>query len=74
MGFANIRDVNVNPPSLDDIQESFVLTGKQTPLYIAVVDTTIYFSFYAETMKYYYLLFSPPDLLSLDDYVFNTEA
>ncbi|KAF3344533.1 hypothetical protein VD0002_g4757 [Verticillium dahliae] len=28
----------------------------------------------AETLKYFYLLFSPEDLLSLDDYVFNTEA
>lgn len=28
----------------------------------------------AETLKYYYLLFSPFDLISLDDYVFNTEA
>ncbi|KAA1129581.1 hypothetical protein PGTUg99_030524 [Puccinia graminis f. sp. tritici] len=28
----------------------------------------------AETFKYYYLLFSEPDLISLDDYVFNTEA
>lgn len=28
----------------------------------------------AETFKYYYLLFSPPDFISLDDYVFNTEA
>jgi mannosyl-oligosaccharide alpha-1,2-mannosidase len=23
----------------------------------------------AETLKYFYLLFSPPDLISLDDYV-----
>ncbi|RHZ47128.1 hypothetical protein Glove_590g23 [Diversispora epigaea] len=30
--------------------------------------------FFAETLKYLYLLFSPPDLISLDDYVFNTEA
>ncbi|KAK9899350.1 glycoside hydrolase family 47 protein [Cystobasidium minutum MCA 4210] len=52
-GFADIQDVNIDPPPLGDIQESFVLT---------------------ETMKYYYLLFSPPDLISLDDYVFNTEA
>lgn len=29
---------------------------------------------FAETFKYYYLLFSPPDLISLDDYVFTTEA
>lgn len=27
-----------------------------------------------ETLKYAYLLFSEPELLSLDDYVFNTEA
>lgn len=51
-----------------------MLTGKRTTLHTAVVNYTIYLSFYAETMKYYYLLFSPPDLLSLDDYVFNTEA
>ncbi|KAK1759832.1 mannosyl-oligosaccharide 1,2-alpha-mannosidase MNS1 [Echria macrotheca] len=28
----------------------------------------------AETLKYFYLVFSPPDLLSLDDWVLNTEA
>ncbi|KAJ2905772.1 glycoside hydrolase family 47 protein [Zalerion maritima] len=28
----------------------------------------------AETLKYFYLIFSPPDLISLDHYVFNTEA
>ncbi|KAB5511408.1 glycoside hydrolase family 47 protein [Coniochaeta sp. 2T2.1] len=28
----------------------------------------------AETLKYFYLAFSPPDLISLDQYVFNTEA
>ncbi|KAK1999724.1 family 47 glycosyl hydrolase [Colletotrichum falcatum] len=28
----------------------------------------------SETLKYYYLIFSPPDLISLDEYVFNTEA
>ena len=28
----------------------------------------------AETLKYFYLIFSPPDLLSLDEWVFNTEA
>ncbi|KAJ1915865.1 hypothetical protein H4219_004087 [Mycoemilia scoparia] len=30
--------------------------------------------FLAETMKYLYLLFSPKDYISLDEYVFNTEA
>ncbi|KAI0554900.1 glycoside hydrolase family 47 protein [Xylaria curta] len=29
---------------------------------------------FAETLKYFYLLFSPPDIINLDDYVFNTEA
>ncbi|ROV90940.1 hypothetical protein VPNG_10093 [Cytospora leucostoma] len=28
----------------------------------------------AETLKYYYLALSPPDLISLDDFVLNTEA
>jgi mannosyl-oligosaccharide alpha-1,2-mannosidase len=27
-----------------------------------------------ETLKYFYLLFSEPDFVSLDKYVFNTEA
>ncbi|KAK3388477.1 glycoside hydrolase [Sordaria brevicollis] len=28
----------------------------------------------AETLKYFYLAFSPPDVISLDDFVLNTEA
>lgn len=28
----------------------------------------------AETLKYYYLLFSEPSVISLDEWVFNTEA
>lgn len=28
----------------------------------------------AETLKYFYLLYSKPDVISLDDYVLNTEA
>lgn len=28
----------------------------------------------AETLKYFYLVFSDPGLISLDDYVLNTEA
>lgn len=30
--------------------------------------------FLAETLKYLYLLFSPSSLISLDEWVFNTEA
>lgn len=28
----------------------------------------------AETLKYFYLLFAEPDVISLDEWVFNTEA
>lgn len=28
----------------------------------------------AETLKYFYLAFSPPDVIDLDKYVLNTEA
>jgi mannosyl-oligosaccharide alpha-1,2-mannosidase len=28
----------------------------------------------AETLKYFFLIFSEPDVISLDRYVFNTEA
>lgn len=28
----------------------------------------------AETLKYFYLVFSEPDLISLDEDVFNTQA
>lgn len=28
----------------------------------------------SETLKYFYLLYSTPDTISLDDYVLNTEA
>ena len=28
----------------------------------------------AETLKYFYLIFSEPDVVSLDDWVLNTEA
>jgi len=30
--------------------------------------------FLAETLKYLYLLFSPPSVISFDGWVFNTEA
>jgi mannosyl-oligosaccharide alpha-1,2-mannosidase len=28
----------------------------------------------AETLKYFYLIFSEPDVISLDEYILNTEA
>ncbi|KAG0461666.1 hypothetical protein HPP92_021963 [Vanilla planifolia] len=37
-------------------------------------DNTMQSFFLAETLKYLYLLFSPPSVISLDEWVFNTEA
>ena len=40
----------------------------------AELDNKMQSWFLAETLKYLYLLFSPSDVLSLDEWVFNTEA
>ncbi|KAB1204297.1 Mannosyl-oligosaccharide 1,2-alpha-mannosidase MNS1 [Morella rubra] len=37
-------------------------------------DNTMQSFFLAETLKYLYLLFSPPSVIPLDEWVFNTEA
>jgi hypothetical protein len=48
---------------------------KQNLLYLQILTITLHHSFFlAETLKYLYLLFSTPDTISLDTYVFNTEA
>ncbi|KAG6667259.1 mannosyl-oligosaccharide 1,2-alpha-mannosidase MNS1 [Carya illinoinensis] len=39
-----------------------------------VKDNKMQTFFLAETLKYLYLLFSPPSVISLDEWVFNTEA
>ncbi|XP_058113621.1 mannosyl-oligosaccharide 1,2-alpha-mannosidase MNS1-like isoform X5 [Magnolia sinica] len=39
-----------------------------------VKDNTMQSFFLAETLKYLYLLFSPPSFISFDEWVFNTEA
>ncbi|XP_048227819.1 mannosyl-oligosaccharide 1,2-alpha-mannosidase MNS1 isoform X2 [Ricinus communis] len=39
-----------------------------------VKDNMMQSFFLAETLKYFYLLFSPPTVISLDEWVFNTEA
>ena len=41
----------------------------------SLINVYVYFSFWlAETLKYFYLLYSEPNLVSLDEWVFNTEA
>jgi mannosyl-oligosaccharide alpha-1,2-mannosidase len=41
----------------------------------SVIANMWYFSYYwAEVLKYLYLTFAPPEVVSLDEYVFNTES
>ncbi|XP_065849774.1 mannosyl-oligosaccharide 1,2-alpha-mannosidase MNS1-like isoform X1 [Euphorbia lathyris] len=43
-------------------------------VHTGVKDNMMQSFFLAETLKYLYLLFSPPSVISLDEWVFNTEA
>ncbi|KAJ4334472.1 hypothetical protein N0V85_009931 [Neurospora sp. IMI 360204] len=64
--------------------ESIVNATETELAYSAIADVTVkgpttktdsMESFWlAETLKYFYLIFSPPNLINLDEYVFNTEA
>lgn len=62
---------------------SIIKPTKTTIAHAALVDCTVdnppkadsMESFWlAETLKYFYLIFSEPDVISLDEYVLNTEA
>ncbi|PSN45702.1 Mannosyl-oligosaccharide alpha-1 [Blattella germanica] len=52
-GYTGLKNVYLDDPPKDDVQQSFFL---------------------AETLKYLYLLFSDDSLMSLDEWVYNTEA
>lgn len=51
----------------DDVEETIIEVRNNQ------VDSMESFLF-AETFKYLYLLFSPSDIISLDKFIFNTEA
>ncbi|KAM7218007.1 endoplasmic reticulum mannosyl-oligosaccharide 1,2-alpha-mannosidase [Rhypophila decipiens] len=55
-----IKDVTVEGET--DKLDSMEMTTKMQSFWLA------------ETLKYFYLIFSPPDLINLDEFVFNTEA
>ncbi|KAH7320633.1 glycoside hydrolase [Stachybotrys elegans] len=67
-----------------DMFEAIIMATETKLAYSAFADVTVtgatkkldsMESFWlAETLKYFYLIFSPPDVISLDDYVLNTEA
>ncbi len=72
LGHSAIEDVTVKGETTKtDSME--VSCSRKWPL--SSTGLTLLQSFFlAETLKYFYLIFSPPDLISLDEFVFNTEA
>ncbi|KAI1754602.1 glycoside hydrolase [Xylaria castorea] len=64
--FENARDPRyiLRLEVIESVFYMYRITGKEE-----------YQSFWlSETLEYFYLVFSPPNLISLDEYVFNTEA
>ncbi|KAK1984637.1 family 47 glycosyl hydrolase [Colletotrichum cereale] len=66
-----------------DMFQAIQMATQTNDAHAAVVDVTYAQSrqedmmesfFFAETLKYFYLIFSDPELISLDEWVFNTEA
>ncbi len=80
-GFTSINDVRVVPPPTRDNMESFWLVRSSSPSLPHLSASSqsrpspkLIPYHQAETLKYFYLLFSPVDLLPLDQIVLNTEA
>ncbi|KAE9601634.1 hypothetical protein Lal_00040660 [Lupinus albus] len=64
-----------------DIFQAFENNSRTEAGYVGLRDVTtgekdnmMQSFFLAETLKYLYLMFSPPSIISLDEWVFNTEA
>ncbi|KAG2188503.1 hypothetical protein INT44_001257, partial [Umbelopsis vinacea] len=74
-GYTGIRYVDSISPEWDDRQERLVITHLSIVIYVNVANQfRIPSFFFAETMKYLYLLFDDTNVLPLDEWVFNTEA
>lgn len=73
MANAAIRDVTlkVEPKETGELRRGVGSGGEESGLELS--DSMESF-WTAETLKYFYLIFSEPELISLDDWVFNTEA
>ncbi|KAG0151218.1 hypothetical protein CROQUDRAFT_87014 [Cronartium quercuum f. sp. fusiforme G11] len=85
--YSAIDDVDSAKPQLTNNCESFLyvdlslviqksLLGELTPSIFCCLNTICCGGVdrYSETFKYIYLTFAPPELISLDDFIFNTEA
>lgn len=69
---AAIRDVTETAKTS---KEDSMEVGALARFYEATCLLTMMQSFWlSETLKYFYLIFSPPDLIHLDEFVLNTEA
>ena len=72
-GNAAIEDVTLTgQPMKKDSME--VSPTQWSPLKLLTSLFSLQSFWLAETLKYFYLIFSPPDLISLDEYVLNTEG
>ena len=65
-GYAALRDVTLASQRFSTYNDTERITQNQS-------DSMESF-WLAETLKYFYLLFSSPSTIDLDDWVFNTEA
>lgn len=76
LAYSAIRDVRVmGETEKEDSMEVCCLPHSSALMGMTDKLTWCIQSFWtAETLKYFYLIFSPPDLISLDDWVLNTEA
>jgi mannosyl-oligosaccharide alpha-1,2-mannosidase len=74
-GIANaaIRDVTlkVEPKETSELRRGVNARGEESGLELQDSMESFWM---AETLKYFYLIFSEPSLLSLDEWVLNTEA
>ncbi|KAL9131842.1 MAG: hypothetical protein Q9217_000288 [Psora testacea] len=72
-GYTSLAHANEIPPILEDNMESFWLVSRQNTKQFRERATNGS-CVQAETLKYFYLLFSPNELLPLESIVINTEA
>lgn len=74
-GFTRVNNVDRLPIQVQDFQERFTLRICYYNFMLYLKSFLNFFSFFfAETLKYLYLTFTDKNCISLDHYVFNTEA
>lgn len=67
--FLSVVNATGTPLAYSGIQDVNVLEGVET-----LKSDAMESFWFSETLKYFYLIFAEPDLLSLDEWVLNTEA